>query len=102
MPMTREEVLDVMERHFGAPDEWRGSMDGGYSLGTYAFGALIEPVRGKYRVTVGRNLGWGQARDAIARAVFDTLEEAKNFGMLIYTQNKSNTFDRTRVRGYPV
>ena len=102
MPMTREEVLDEMDRLFGAPDEWHGSRDGSYSLGSYAFGALIEPRGGQYLVTVGRNLGWGQERDCLAQATFDTLDEAANFGMLIYIQNKPEVVDRTRVRGYPI
>ena len=103
MPMTREEVLDVMERHFGAPDEWRESKDGFYSLGSYAFGATIEPYYDKFLVRVGRSIGWGQDPNVlIARVEFDTLEEAKNFGMLIYRQNKPDTIDRTRVRGYPI
>ena len=87
---------------FFDPHNWRESKDGFYSLGSYAFGALIEPRGGQYLVTVGRNLGWGQERDTVAQATFDTLEEAANFGMLIYTQNKPDSIDRTAVRGYPI
>jgi len=97
---TREAVEEISG--FFDPHNWRGSMDGTYSLGTARFGALIEPRDGKYRVAIGRNLGWGQERDTVAQATFDTLEEAANFGMLIYTQNKPEVVDRTRVRGYPI
>lgn len=97
---TREAVEEISG--FFDPHNWRGSRDGSYALGSYAFGALIEPRGGQYLVTVGRNLGWGQERDTVAQATFDTLEEAANFGMLIYTQNKPDIIDRTRVRGYPI
>ena len=97
---TREAVEEISG--FFDPHNWRGSMNGTYSLGTHRFGALIEPRAGKYYVVIGRHLGWGQERDTVAHATFDTLEEAANFGMLIYTQNKPAVVDRTRVRGYPV
>lgn len=102
--MSFENALAQMEWHFGLNVEsWRESKDGFYSLGSYAFGATIEPYYDKFLVRVGRSIGWGQDPGLlVARVEFDTLDEAKHFGMLIYTQNKSNTFDRTAVRGYPV
>ena len=101
--MTNAEALKALERAFGSRDEWRPSKDGFYSLGSYAFGATIEPYYDKFLVRVGRSIGWGQDPGVlIAWVEFDTLDEAMNFGMLIYKQNKTNTFDRTAVRGYPV
>ena len=98
---TREAVEEISG--FFDPHNWRESKDGFYSLGSYAFGATIEPVYDKFLVRVGYTIGWGQDPSRIiAKVEFDTLDEAKHFGMLIYKQNKTNTFDRTAVRGYPV
>lgn len=100
--MTNAEALKALERAFGSKDDWRPSKDDFYSLGSYAFGATIEPYYDKFLVRVGYSIGWGQDQGLlIARVEFDTLDEAKHFGMLIYTQNKP-TFDRTQVKGYPI
>ena len=109
--MSFENALAQMEWHFGLNVEsWRESKDGFYSLGSYAFGATIEPVYNTdthqvrfYTVRVGRSIGWGQDPGLlVARVEFDTLDDAKHFGMLIYMQNKNTQLDRTAVRGYPV
>ena len=101
--MTKDEAVKKISTHFGAYDEWRLLEDGCYSLGTYQFGALISPLEnGQFHVNVGYAEGWSNPKNAIVNVVFDTLEEAKNFGMLIYTQNKPTSFDRTVVKGYPV
>lgn len=85
-----------------ASTTWHPLLDGEYLFGTSAFGALIAPRKAGFRVWVGRNLWWRQPDDIIADATFDTLEEAKNFGVLIYTQHKPEVVDRTQVKGYPV
>lgn len=102
--MSFHNALAQMDWHFGIDVEsWRETKDGFYSLGSYAFGATIEPRYDKFFVRVGRNIGWGQAPGALLVEVeFDTLDEAMNLGMLIYTQNKRGGTDRTLVKGYPV
>ena len=93
--MTKDEAVERIIGFFGRP-RWVSESDGSHSLGSYAFGAIIDPVYNTdthqvrfYTVRVGRYLGWGQDPNLLtAVAEFDTLEEAKNFGMLIYTQNR--------------
>lgn len=107
--MTKDEAVEQISKFFDRP-RWVSAPDGSLALGSYAFGATIEPVYNTdthqvrfYTVRVGRSIGWGQdPGELLAKVEFDTLEEAKNFGMLIYTQNKPDTIDRTRVRGYPI
>ena len=77
--MSFENALAQMEWHFGLNVEsWRESKDGFYSLGSYAFGATIEPYYDKFLVRVGRSIGWGQDPGLlIARVEFDTLDDAR-------------------------
>ena len=96
--MTKDEAIEQLSGFFD-PYNWRRSKDEFYSLGTYAFGATIEPVRDKFLVRVGYSIGWGQdPGELLAKIEFDTLEEAQNFGMLIYMQNKPHHVDRTVLR----
>ena len=93
--MIHEKAVERIIEFFNRP-RWVSAPDGSLALGSYAFGATIDPVYNTdthqvrfYTVRVGRNLGWDQDPNLLtAVAEFDTLEEAKNFGMLIYTQNR--------------
>ena len=86
--MTKDEAVEQVSKFFDRP-RWISAPDGSLALGSYSFGATIEPVRDKFLVRVGRSIGWGQdPGELLAKVEFDTLDEAKNFGMLIYTQNR--------------
>jgi hypothetical protein len=71
--------------------KWRPLPGTAWALGNDrpgSVGAVIlrRPDR-TYRVVVGYNMSAFRAdADRIADAVFDTLEEAQNFGMLVFKQ----------------
>ena len=71
--------------------KWRNIHGSAWVLGNEgprAPGAVIlRRPEGSYRVVVGYNLRQFRTdADRAADAVFDTLEEAQNFGMLVFKQ----------------
>ncbi len=66
------------------------------ALGDRQFGALIaqriNAATGAlgFKVYVGRRVSWMQNDDLFAQADFETLEDAMNFGTMIYKQQRNN------------
>jgi hypothetical protein len=66
------------------------------ALGDSHLGALIaqritaatgSPV---FKVYVGRRVSWMQSDDILAQADFETLEDAMNFGTMIFKQQRNS------------
>ena len=66
------------------------------AMGGRGLGALIaQRINAKsgspvFRVYVGRRVSWMQSDDILAQADFETLEDAMNFGTMIYKQQRNN------------
>jgi len=99
MNANAQHNLRVMREMFGKGEpKWGASGDPKFllAMGDRQFGALIaqridaatgSPV---FKVYIGRRVAWMQSDDIFAQADFETLEEAMNFGMLIYKQQRDN------------
>ena len=66
------------------------------AMGDRQLGALIaQRINAKsgaslFRVYVGRRVSWMQSDDILAQADFETLEDAMNFGTMIFKQQRNS------------